>query len=165
MEFRGKVVNVNNKGYPRVYWPEHPVSNSGGQAMVHRIIAYEKYGSEIFSNDVHHVDGNKLNWKPENLELLSHKDHANLHLHPNAATVIRQCEECKKELSLRSQKRYNSEKVFCSIKCSSKHKEKINWPSNDELREKLAKSNYVQVGKELGVSDNAIRKRLRNNAM
>lgn len=37
---------------------------------------------------------------------------------------------------------------------------KINWPSDEELRERLSKSNYSALGRELGVSDNAIRKRL-----
>lgn len=37
---------------------------------------------------------------------------------------------------------------------------KIDWPSNEELLDRLAKSNYSAVGRELGVSDNAVRKRL-----
>lgn len=37
---------------------------------------------------------------------------------------------------------------------------KINWPSDEELLDRLSKSNYTRLGKELGVSDNAIRKRL-----
>lgn len=37
----------------------------------------------------------------------------------------------------------------------------IKWPSEAELVRKLKKSNYVQVSKQLGVSDNAIRKHLR----
>jgi len=38
---------------------------------------------------------------------------------------------------------------------------KINWPSNDELLSDVKERNYTQVAKQLGVSDNAIRKRLR----
>ncbi len=40
---------------------------------------------------------------------------------------------------------------------------KIVWPSDDELLAMLEKSNYSEVGRRLGVSDNAIRKRLRRN--
>ena len=39
-------------------------------------------------------------------------------------------------------------------------KRKIEWPSTDELVEMLKNSNFVRVGLELGVSDNAIRKYL-----
>lgn len=46
--------------------------------------------------------------------------------------------------------------------CAGKIREgfKINWPSREALLDMLAKSNYTQVGKELGVSDNAVRKHL-----
>lgn len=37
---------------------------------------------------------------------------------------------------------------------------KIEWPSNEELLERLSQSNYSRLARELGVSDNAIRKRL-----
>jgi hypothetical protein len=38
---------------------------------------------------------------------------------------------------------------------------KIEWPDNDSLRTMVEESNFSQVSKRLGVSDNAIRKRLR----
>lgn len=37
---------------------------------------------------------------------------------------------------------------------------KIDWPTHDELRHRVATSSHRQVAKELGVSDNAVRKRL-----
>lgn len=40
-------------------------------------------------------------------------------------------------------------------------RQKIEWPSREDLEILLEKSNYTQVGKKLGVSDNAIRKRLK----
>jgi hypothetical protein len=61
----------------------------------------------------------------------------------------------------------------CGQKISSKSKTcnncriretKINWPSVSELKSMVKKSSYVGVGKILGVSDNAIRKRIRNHS-
>lgn len=40
-------------------------------------------------------------------------------------------------------------------------KTKIDWPSLDELLEMLKESNFVKLGEVLGVSDNAIRNRLK----
>ena len=40
---------------------------------------------------------------------------------------------------------------------------KIIWPSIKELKERLNKSNYSKLGRELGVSDNAIRKHIKNS--
>lgn len=37
---------------------------------------------------------------------------------------------------------------------------KIDWPCDDEIWERLEFSNFIQVGKDLGISDNAIRKHL-----
>lgn len=47
------------------------------------------------------------------------------------------------------------------IKCNGLKKNKINWPTDEELILLIKNSNFVQVGKILGVSDNAIRKRLK----
>jgi len=41
---------------------------------------------------------------------------------------------------------------------------KITWPTDDEIRQRVAASSYLAVARELGVSDNAIRKRLRSRA-
>lgn len=37
---------------------------------------------------------------------------------------------------------------------------KIEWPDNEELQRRVDESNYSAVARELGVSDNAVRKRL-----
>ena len=39
-------------------------------------------------------------------------------------------------------------------------REKINWPSDEDLANMVTSSNYSAVGRALGVSDNAVRKRL-----
>jgi predicted nucleic acid-binding Zn ribbon protein len=59
---------------------------------------------------------------------------------------------------------------FCSDKCSNKYhakrerQTKINWPLTKDLLDIIKlHGNLTQAGKFLGVSDNAIRKRLRNH--
>lgn len=42
---------------------------------------------------------------------------------------------------------------------------KINWPEQAELIRMIDESNYLAVSRKLGVSDNAIRKHLKNNSM
>ena len=44
--------------------------------------------------------------------------------------------------------------------CAYKELEKINWPTKEELVEHLKTKSFRQLGRELGVSDNAIRTRL-----
>lgn len=50
----------------------------------------------------------------------------------------------------------------CSNKLKATNPEtKIVWPSVESLKEMLADSNYSQLGKQLGVSDNAVRKHIK----
>lgn len=51
---------------------------------------------------------------------------------------------------------------YCLV-CASKrpHKTKIDWPSDKELVKRSSNQSLLSLSKELGVSDNAIRKRLR----
>ena len=49
--------------------------------------------------------------------------------------------------------------------CASKqfNKTKIQWPSTEKLIEMVKESNYTQVGVLLGVTDNAVRKRIKSH--
>lgn len=49
------------------------------------------------------------------------------------------------------------------VKCSSKSKEKIKWPTTKELIEMINQSSRVSVAKQLGVSETSVRKRLKNH--
>lgn len=69
--------------------------------------------------------------------------------------IPKTCIDCFRSIS-RSAVRCKS----CSRKASNKTK--ILWPSIEELTQLLSESNYTQLGIKLGVSDNAIRKRLKN---
>lgn len=80
---------------------------------------------------------------------------------------ILHCEMCGKERS----KNVRKSSKYC-WECYSTHrrelqdrpppKTKILWPERDKLLEMLSDKSFVQVGKILGVSDNAIRKHLKN---
>lgn len=64
------------------------------------------------------------------------------------------CLICNKKINVRSKRCRN---------CASQQKQtKINWPSNEELREMIFISNRLQVSKKLGVSETAVRKRLKS---
>lgn len=50
------------------------------------------------------------------------------------------------------------------MSCYAKSQEVIEWPPIEVLIAMVAKSNYSAVGRELGVSDNAVRKRIKNHS-
>lgn len=63
------------------------------------------------------------------------------------------CSKCQKEISKQSK--------LCWQCFTQNRSTKIDWPPTDELQKMLGKSTYVAVGMKLGVSDNAIRRRLK----
>ena len=62
------------------------------------------------------------------------------------------CKECGKLTTITQ--------TFCSVKCSRKNREVVDWPSNQELQELVFKNGYSATSRMFGVSDNAVRKRL-----
>ena len=50
------------------------------------------------------------------------------------------------------------------LKCASQSREVIDWPSVETLKERVSRSSFSAVGRELGVSDSAVRKRIANHS-
>ena len=67
------------------------------------------------------------------------------------------CENCGK-MTIINQK-------YCSIKCAKQSREIAKWPSDIEILEMVKIKGYRATGRELGVSDNAVRKRLRSRGL
>lgn len=65
-------VFVNSEGYVILRKGNH-------LAKLHRIIAEKLYGNIPPGWHVHHKDGNKLNNKASNLEVIDHKTHVQRH--------------------------------------------------------------------------------------
>ena len=108
-----------------------------------------------------HINGINSDNRIENLRFLCPNCHSQTDTYcgKNAKRVKNKkpgCKSCDKEV-----------KSFKSIKCKecSKYREfKIQWPTNIELLKELETKSYSQLGRELGVSDNAIRKHLRRGS-
>lgn len=102
-----------------------------------------------------HKDGNHRNNKIDNLEILCPNCHSQTSTYNTRKTeytkTINTC-SCGKEIAYQS--------INCKQCAGKLRKKKIDWPSDEELLEHLSKSNYSALARELGVSDNAIRKRL-----
>lgn len=49
-------------------------------------------------------------------------------------------------------------RTFCSLECAALGQQRVSRPSREELKKEIRENSFVALGREYGVSDNAIRK-------
>ena len=111
--------------------PIHPKANSNGLYPLHRVVAENKIGRPLQKNEhVHHIDENKYNNSPENLEVLTDSQHAKLHI-KEVDLVELNCQCCGKLIKMKPatmRTRVNRNKnnyVYCSRRCGAKYQNSL----------------------------------------
>ena len=115
----------------------------------------DEWNGKRIVNHLDHINGIHDDHRLENLRMLCPNCHSQTPTYSgrNNVRVAKSFCACGKQVS---------RKASMCFPCS-RSPTKIDWPSMKDLLQMLEKSNYVQVGKKLGVSDNAIRKRIKNH--
>jgi len=152
--YNKKITRLSNcKGYGRFCDTEHPLAHKDGMVYYHRHVASLKIGRWLLhSEHIHHVDGNRSNNDPNNLEIVTIQEHAKIHAHKKEILTLA-CKLCgRKFITNRSCAKY------CSYKCSRLARRKLN-PTKEELKRLVWEMPTVRVAEKYGVSDKAIAKR------
>lgn len=110
--------------------------------------------------ELDHIDGDNTNNEIQNLRILCPNCHAQTETYKGKNIARREkqpalCIDCSKEISNKGAKRCKS--------CSRSAYSKIIWPSIDDLKLRVSERGYSQVGRDLGVSDNAVRKHIKSS--
>ena len=110
------------RGYRYVRRPEHPDATKQGRIAEHRLVLAGSLGRRLLRHEcVHHINGDKLDNRPENLELMNASAHIYEHLpvqHTKRFTgfVNKQtCAGCGVLFKPRRAPRCKN--VYCSKKC------------------------------------------------
>jgi len=131
---------------------------------------------------IDHINGDHFDHRLENLRLLCPNCHSQTPTYCSKNFEIKyskikngnfvpqeriKCLLCNKELK-------DNRSTYC-IKCYNGNRRKLQssretatkiiWPSLEELESKLKNMSYAALGRELGVSDNAIRKHIQNQKL
>lgn len=151
--------------------PSNPRATREGYVYTHVLAAEKKLGRLLNPEEcVHHLDENKYNNELDNLIVFKTKaDHAAFHKGVEMVLDgdVWYCPGKKidnKELCPICNTNYKDEHAEMCIDCWSKLNRMFikdtntQLPSREVLKDKIRTSNFVQIGKEYNVSDNAIRK-------
>lgn len=127
--------------------------------------------------EIHHNDGDRTNNNLDNLKLLCCNCHSqtdnwrgksNKEFHSSSPEIDPTEKNTKLNQCLNCYNLINDKSKFCSVECSNKYNSslrkqatKIEWPSYNDLINLVNSLGYSAAGRQLGVSDNAIRKHIK----
>lgn len=115
------------------------------------------------SHQLDHINGVNNDHRFENLRMICPNCHAQTPTYAGRNKEPKSVRTCLCGNVLSSGSKMGSCRT-CSNKSRKGKNTKITWPPTEDLLKMLDESNFAQVARELGVSDNAIRKRIKNHA-
>jgi len=151
--------------------PNHPRATKEGYVRTHILVAEKKLGRYLKPEEcVHHIDEDKYNNSPDNLMVFKTvADHSAFHKGVKAVCDgdVWYCPDKRincKEICPICGINYKDAKADMCIDCWNQLNKgfikytNIERPSREILKNYIRTRSFVDIGKEYGVSDNAVRK-------
>lgn len=116
-----------------------------------------EWNNKPLTCQLHHINGNHLDNRLENLQILCPNCHSQTNNYCGNSNkidkVIKVCPDCGKPIKRTSTR--------CTI-CANKYKRKVERPSKDLLIKDIKNMSICAIGRKYKVSDNTIRKWIKN---
>lgn len=151
-----KILRIVSKGdYNYAVVPSHPNAIKYGYVLEHRVVMENKIGRLLNENEiVHHLNENKKDNSPNNLELMTNQEHGRHHGANKFSTVVDlRCPWCTKIFTRCRNKTHLIAKrgnyTCCSRQCNgklSRSRQLQNSPF--DLKERIAR-NVIKVYKSM----------------
>lgn len=160
---------IDKNGYVVIEMEGHHRSFDTGTGIIgvyeHVLVAENMLGRRLLEGEVvHHLDCNRSNNSPDNLFITNNPMHGKLHAWMNRNVIIPKpeyqeriklgCVRCSYcEIPIEPDNKY------CSQECCKKDSiQKSSRPSKEELESLVNSKSFLAIGRDFGVSDNAVRK-------
>lgn len=118
--------------------PEHPSAIDHGYVLLHRLIMENLIGRRIEEWEVvHHIDGNKKNNSPENLQVMELAEHTRMHSTTGRTYVDRTCASCGVAFKLDKRNAPFRPGKYCSKPCAGNAKRRNFSPVSQTDSESL----------------------------
>jgi hypothetical protein len=153
----GKCKNCQYSKSPAALVFHHRDPKEKDFSISRKVLGWERLQPELDKCDL--LCSNCHNEEHERLHLLEEEERnreVRKHI-PERVPVVTLTHSCLVCKSAFQSERYSSQ--FCSIACSAKRRERLEWPSEEALRKLVEVSPITTIAKDLGVSDVAVRKR------
>lgn len=130
----------------------HPNANTQGYVLAHRIVAENMIGRLLYPNEVvHHVNGDKKDNRPENLQVMDKIDHHILHRSTGRTIVYLKCPWCKNEFVRERKQTFLSKHgkyTCCSRSCNGKFSRYIQLNGETQFVEMAISENILMDNSE-----------------
>lgn len=114
------MARINHNGYVEIRIPNHHRVRGNGYVFEHIVVVEEKIGRALLKNEqVHHIDGNKQNNDPSNLDVVDIAEHARITGKERRLKNMVKCSGCGVEVYRKPSEQTG--RNFCNKSCKAKH--------------------------------------------